>query len=167
MTKKWLQSEKYRTTDGISFESELAKRFYKRYLINMEDTNLENAFFAVLHAAWACDDVQDDANAKHCREVAIPLVTMLIESERNNKDNLLLMRADLMRRAGQFKDLIDQYKSIEFEEKLLNQILKFEIDKAENGDMACYRVEDVERANSSETGSNTPNAEELIKSFRW
>ena len=34
----------------------------------------------------------------------------------------------------------------QFEEELLGQILKFEIEKAKSKDTGCYRVEDVERA---------------------
>lgn len=142
VTQEWLQSEKYLTCDGISFVSDLAKQFYKYYLINMEDRNTEDAFFAVLHAAQACDDRNDTINAKRCRELAIPLATELIE-DHENKDNIQLMRADLMRRAGQFDQLIDIYASVQFDEEMLNQILKFEIEKAQNKDVSCYRVEDV------------------------
>lgn len=53
----------------------------------MEDQNTEDAFFAVLHAAWACDDKNDTINAKRCRELAIPLATELIE-DHENKDNI-------------------------------------------------------------------------------
>lgn len=48
-----------------------------------------------------------------------------------------------MRRAGQFDQLIDIYASVQFDEEMLNQILKFEIEKAQNKDVSCYRVEDV------------------------
>ena len=56
-----------------------------------------------------------------------------------------LMRADLMRRAGQFEELIAEYASVKFDEDLLNQILEFEIEKAKIKDIACYRVENVTR----------------------
>ena len=71
--------QKYLTCDGISFASELAKRFYKYYLISLEDGKTEDAFYAVIHAAWACDDKGDTENAKHCRTVAIPLAAALID----------------------------------------------------------------------------------------
>lgn len=143
VTKEWLNSDKYLMCDGISFMSDLAKQFFRYYLINLEDENPEDAFFAVLHAAWACDDKNDVVNAKHCRELAIPLATILIEDGRGNKDNLQLMRADLMRRAGWFDELVKTYASVRFDEGLLNQILDFEIEKAKSRDVSCYRVEDV------------------------
>ena len=53
------------------------------------------------------------------------------------------MRADLMRRAGQFETMIDAYASVQFDEELLNQILRFEVEKAKEKNTACYRVADV------------------------
>ena len=143
VTKEWLKSEKYHTCDGIVFVSDLAKQFYKYYLINLEDKNPEDAFFAILHAAWACDDNDDDVNAKHCRELAIPLATKLIEEEYENQENIKLMRVDLMRRVGQFNELLEEYSSVQFDEELMNRILEFEIKKAKDKDIACYCVEDV------------------------
>jgi len=143
VTKEWLAGEKYSSCDGIEFSADLAKRFYKQYLINLEDKNSEDAFFAVLHAAWACDDENDEDNAKHCRELALPLVQELIQKGHENKDSLELLKADLMRRTGRFDELIAQYSSLRFEDDLLDQIMAFQINKAKEKDVACYRVEDV------------------------
>lgn len=143
VTKEWLKSEKYLLCDGIVFASDLAKQFYKYYLINLEDDNPADAFFAILHAAWTCDDIDDSINAKHCRELAIPLAAKLIEEKYKDQENIKIMRADLMRRAGQFAELLKEYSSVQFEKELMNQILEFEIKKAKEKDIACYRVEDV------------------------
>lgn len=149
VTREWLQSEEYLSANGIPFSSELAKRFYKYYLINLADENPEDAFYAILHAAWSCDDSDDNANAKLCRELAIPLVTELIEENRKNKDALLVTKADLLRRSGQFDTLINEYSSISFGDELLNQIIAFEIEKANEQDTKCYRVEDVTQTEES------------------
>ena len=98
--REWLNSDKYCNCEGIPFVSDLSKEFYKYYLINMFDNNIEDAFFAVLHAAWSCDDDADIVNAKHCRELAIELATRLLDKGYENEDSLKLTRADLMRRAG-------------------------------------------------------------------
>ncbi len=143
VSKRWLRSEQYQTCDGIFFASDLAKRFYKYYLICMQDREDEDAFFAVLHAAWACDDKQDVENAKLCRKIAISLADKLIESGHQKKDNLQLMKADLMRRAGLFDELVDQYASVRFYDEFLNQILDFQIKKAKERDAGCYRVADA------------------------
>ena len=149
VTKEWLRSEQYVSADGIPFTSELAKRFYKYYMINLADENPLDAFYAILHAAWSCDDSGDDANAKYCRELAIPLVAELIEENQRNKDNLLVTKADLLRRLGQFNTLISEYVSLRFDDELLNQIIAFEIEKAKEQDTKCYRVEDVTQAKES------------------
>ena len=48
-----------------------------------------------------------------------------------------------MRRTGQFETMINAYASVQFDEELLNQILRFEVEKAKEKNTACYRVEDV------------------------
>lgn len=145
VTKKWLQSQQYLTCDGIDFASDLAKAFYRYYLINLEDKETEDAFFAILHCAWACDDAKDAENAKHCRVTALPLADKLIEVDFENRDNFLLMKSDLMRRAGQFDELIKLYASVSFDDDLMDKILAFQIKKAKEKDAGCYRVEDATR----------------------
>lgn len=143
VTKEWLQSEKYLSCDGISFYSNLAKIFYKYYLINLEDKNTKDAFFAILHAAWVCDDNSDFDNAKHCRQLAIPLVDNLIDEEEENVDNLLLIKADLMRRSGDFNNLILKYNNVKFSDDILNKIIAFQLQKANDKDTSCYTVKDA------------------------
>ena len=48
VSREWLQSEEYLTCDGISFVSDLARLFYRYYLINLKDDNPFDAFHAVL-----------------------------------------------------------------------------------------------------------------------
>ena len=62
-----------------------------------------------------------------------------------NKDNLLVLKSDLMRRAGQFDELIEQYADVSFDDDLLDKILAFQIGKAKEKDDRCYRVEDAAR----------------------
>ena len=57
-----------------------------------------------------------------------------------------------MRRACQFKELIDQYASVRFDEVLSNQILEFQIEKAKVEDAACYRVENVVKNQREQKG---------------
>ena len=144
VTKGWLNSEKYLTCDGISFGSNLAKQFYKYYMINLEDRKINDAFFAILHAAWACDDEDSKENAKLCRKMAISLATELInENYSEHRDSFQLYKADLMRRAGQFDELIASYESVHFDNIVLDLILKFQIEKAKDKDDSCYNIRDV------------------------
>lgn len=143
VTREWLQSDWYRSCDGIEFASGLAGKFYKQYRINLEEKDTEGAFYSILHAAWACDDEKDDANAKLCRKLGISLATTLIAENRENKEEIMFIRADMMRRAGQFDEMIEKYGSVDFDDEILNQILEFELNRAKDKDMACYSLEDV------------------------
>ena len=143
--KVWLSSSEYSSCEGISFFSELARRFYKQYLIQKKAGNTEDAFYAVIRAAWSCDDSGDVQNAKHCRETAIPLITRLIAKKTSNHETLLIIKADLMRRAEQFDVLLAEYAPVQMKEDLLNQILQFEREKAKAHDTGCYCVADVKK----------------------
>lgn len=146
VTEQWLCSEKYVKCNGISFESGLAEKFYQQYLISLEDQGTKDAFYALLHAAWSCDDEMDEENSKYCRELAIPLLEELIRKEGENKETLQLIKADLMRRSGHFDELLTEYTAARFSEDLLNQILDFQIQKAKEKDKACYRISDAARS---------------------
>lgn len=143
--KEWLSSPEYSTCEGISFSSALARRFYKQYLIQKKVGNIEDAFYAVLRAAWSCDDSNEVQNAKRCRETAIPLITKLIAGNTSNRETLLIVKADLMRRAEQFDALLAEYAAVHLKEDLLNQILKFEKERAKTHDTRCYCVADVKK----------------------
>ena len=143
VTREYLQTPEYRSCDGIDFDSVLAARFYKCHMIDLRDQNTIGAFNSLLHAAWACDDNREKENAEKCRLLSLPLVTGLISDDRENKDTLRLVRADVMRRAGLFAGLKEEYAPVRFGEELLNQILAFELYLAGKEDTACYRVEDA------------------------
>ena len=118
VTREWLKSKKYFRCDGIPFSSGLARRFYRYYLISLEDKKLKNAFFAVLHAAWAFDDVEDEENAKRCREIAIPLATSLIEEDVEDANAIQQIRDDLMCRMSECDEL---------DEAWVEEVLQFKI----------------------------------------
>ena len=152
VTKKWLKSKAYTHSDGIDFRSGLADQFYKFYKISILNDNTEKAFFALLHAAWACDDCEDTANAVRCRSMAVPLLNQVTEEltsgqgdpeedDSDKKDNLLLIKADLLRRSGQFETLLSEYASRHFENEIMNKVLAFQLAKASEKDTACYTVQ--------------------------
>ncbi len=169
LTRFWLKSQEYLTCDGIPFSSDLAKRFYREYLISAKEKRMEDSFFAILHAAWACDDLIDVENAMLCRKKALsilngPLHSIWASADEKGEKNedivahlrkrlrgqspnkgrsFMVMRADIMRRAGLFDELIEEYDSVHFREDNLNQIIRFQIERAKEKDAACYRIQDV------------------------
>ncbi len=142
-TVKWLKVIDHAVCSEIKFESALARRFYKHYLICMRDRRVEKAFYAVLHAAWACDDALDTENAVLCRGLALKELDKIMGSPRMN-ENLFVVRADLLRRTGAFDVLIEEYQSKNFSNDLLNAVIRFQLEMAREGDVDCYTLEDVE-----------------------
>ena len=138
----WLLSDQYLKMCRKAPENSLAARFYRYYLINMHDGDVENAFYAALHAAWACDDAGDGGGARNCRMTALFAFQKLEESQAVN-ENMLLVNADILRRAGMFSELIERYGEQRFSEPLLDQILAFQLERARMKDPACYTVADA------------------------
>ena len=139
----FLQSERYRTCDGAGFESPLAGRFYRLYLIQSELQDTTEAFWSILHCAWACDDYEDADNAKRCREEAARLADRLIFSGDGDMEELMVIRADLLRRSGQFAHVIHDYEHYKTEDEMFNAVLAFQVRKAAEQDDGCYVTDDA------------------------
>ena len=137
----FLKSEEFCSCSNNNFKSELAKRFYKYYMINLLDDNYEDAFYAILHAAWACDDVNDYEKAIYCRKLAIVEIEKIIKE--NNNETLKVQRADLLRRAGLFEKISAEYNVTDFADEKLQKIIMFQIQKAEEQNTDCYTVADA------------------------
>ena len=139
ISEDYLKSEEYMTCEGHEFESELAKKFYKNYLLSDDE---ESKFHNLLHCAWACDDANDEL-AVEMRKLAIDPLNHIIEEAGEEKDDYLLMKADLLRRSLQFGEVISQYSSMTFDREILNQITTFQVIKAKAEDSECYTIGDV------------------------
>ena len=141
----WLKTEAYHSANTIAFTSILAKSFYKSYLIKIKDNNYKDAFYAALHAAWACDDSNDIDSAIVCRKAALEQLDLLIASDATNSDSTetyRIIRMDLLRRIGLFSEVISEYSNVMFSSDLSNQIREFQLYLAQQCDTNCYTVED-------------------------
>lgn len=143
VTRGFLNSQEYLSCDGNCFKSGLADMFYKQHMICLREGNKTAAFFALLHAAWACDDNGDRDNAIKCRMLTLSLVSELITTDAEHKDSLMLMKADILRRAERFDELRTEYAFVRFDDDLLDSILAFQLSLAEKGDAGCYQVADA------------------------
>ena len=138
VTREFIESETYKNCEGHEFISPLAKRFYRAYMI-YEDKGLDmEAFSNLLHCVWACDDRDDSELAV---ELRVKLADMVDKLDKN--DDLNLMKADFLRRSRQFERVIEEYENVYFGKDILNQIVRFQIEKSRMGDDKCYTVEDV------------------------
>lgn len=144
VSREYLNSIEYRKCDGIRFRSGLAKRFYKHYLISMQDKKLDQAMWACLYAAWASDDAKDNSSAKACRKQCVKLLNRIIK--KNDKaEDLYILKCDILRRMGCFKMVITEYEGMKFENELLQKIADFEVKLAKMKNTRVYTVEDVEK----------------------
>ena len=140
---EFLRTEEYRNCDGHRFREPMACLFYRQSMIAKHDGKTGDAFHALLHAAWVCDDARDRESAAECRRLAIPLVSELIDGGEGNVDTMGLIRADLMRRAGLFAEMEAMYASVRYSDKLMKRILAFQRKLAKRKDTEAYRVSDV------------------------
>ena len=110
-------------------------------MINLLDDNEEDAFNAILHAAWACDDANDYEKALYCRKLAIVEIEKIIKN--NDNETLKVQKADLLRRAGLFEKLIGEYSVLDFADETLQKIIIFQIQKSKDQNSECYTVADA------------------------
>lgn len=138
---QWLQSDSYTNCEGIQFQDNDAKKFYHHYMVCKSAKETESAFRAILCAAWMCDDANEKENAIACRLVAAELAMEILVTDSDPK--WLMIRTDLLRRAGHFDMAIEETKQVILPKtnKLIGALLAFELKHAELHDAECYRVD--------------------------
>ena len=137
-----LKSDEYLSCEGYEFKSDLAKIFFKHFLISKAEGNYRPQFFSLLHCAWKCDDAEDEL-AVEIRKMALKSIDKIDAGSDGEKDNLKLIKADLLRRSLQFDRLISEFKDVVFDDKLKNEVIDFQLELAANNDSACYTLGDV------------------------
>ena len=65
----------------------------------------------------------------------------IIEKDKNKSHNFLVIRADLLRRIGDFDQLIEEYGNLKLENELLDKIIRFQVQKAHEHDNKCYTLD--------------------------
>lgn len=138
----FLKTDGYITCDGNDFKRDLSKRFYRHYLISKELNNHNSEFFALLHCAWTCDDAEDELAVK-VRKMALKSFENYETENEDEKKNLQVMKADLLRRSLQFEELIEEYENFTSDDELIYFIVRFQLECAIKKDSGCYTVEDV------------------------
>ena len=142
ISKDFLKSEEYSTCDGYDFKSKLSERFYKRYLIAKQSNDALGCFLGLRNCTWKCDDYSDE-NAIAIRKIALTYIDELMGQEGEDKDTLLLIKLDFLRRSGEFEQLISEYENVAIGDELMDKIAQFQIQKALEKDTDCYTVKDV------------------------
>ena len=139
----FLQTPEYVDCGGIAFQSDLAKQFYRLYLIKTKAGDARNAYWSALEAAWASDDFLDDQSAVACRKLAIEPLEKWIEQDPGN-EHLKAMKIDVLRRAGKFDEAIQYAEQLTFSDGFLQKIADYEVELAKKQDAACHKTDEVQ-----------------------
>lgn len=128
--------------------SKLANSFLCLAMIENAAKKYSSATWALIHAAWVCDDDNKILQAKECR---VHAARMLILSEENSQQVVdqpfasYCILLDLLRRSEQFaeaKKLIEKH-FFKLENYIMQKIFKFQRHLIESNDLQCYAIEDV------------------------
>lgn len=175
--KDFLNSEMYKTCDGINPESTEARDYIQYALVqsymmvhmglfefvdNDGEFSQENIFWGFLNAAWACDDAarcepdeedeeqydpkKCEQDAIECRKRCLDLINRLIVQQEDieERETLSGIKADLLRRTGQFDAVIVEYENKVFKNPYADQVVRFEIDLAKAKDTKCYSMDHID-----------------------
>ncbi|MEE1133808.1 MAG: hypothetical protein UHW60_03490 [Methanobrevibacter sp.] len=113
----------------------------RHHLISKANNIHDVAFYSLLHCAWVCDD--NDDLAVDIRKLALKSLDKVDAKNDDERDNLKLIKADLLRRSLQFDELIKEFKEVLFEDKIKNEIINFQLELAAKKDSGCYTIEDI------------------------
>ena len=111
-------------------------------MISNAAKDYRSQFFSLLHCAWKCDDAEDSL-AVEMRKMALKTIDKFDIKSDGERNNLKLIKADLLRKSLQFDEIIRQFKYVIFEDELKNDIISFQLELAMKKDSACYTVEDI------------------------
>lgn len=123
----------------------LANSFLCKSMIDEVTGDWATATWALIHAAWACDDAERVAQAIICRKDA---ALMLRKAEAHSQriahepgvSKAILI--DLLRRAGRFEEaqeVIQGYREVTAEGDI-RRIIDYEMELIQTGDLACHTV---------------------------
>lgn len=148
VNKLFLRSKKYKTCQGLNFKSKMAERYYKRYLLIRSwgiFCSISDCYDLLLRAAWSCDDDHDSEPAVICRRKALKYLRIMILFTfiPKEKEELILIQSDIMRRARLFDEVIKKYDGMSFRNRLYTDTVKFQVALAKKHDDQCYRFSQV------------------------
>jgi len=124
---------------------EMANTFLCKAMIDYGSENYVKATWALIHAAWICDDSDHIKQARVCREKAIDMITIAEEHGQQvspQEGGRTAVLVDLLRRTGRFEQArqmiikdIDTISDYNF-----RHILDFQIGLIDKQDMSCHSI---------------------------
>jgi hypothetical protein len=128
--------------------SQLANRFRCYAQISESYSNFDSGGWAYLHAAWVCDDEQNEKGAITCRKNSARLFQITREQNQQynpDKDTEDAIMIDVLRRSGQFEEALSWSKKVlqRGPSETIVQIMEFQRDLINKNDLSCYTIEDA------------------------
>ena len=143
-----MKEDEYRNQLTDPAYPELANSFLCVSIIARTSNDFAGSTWALIRAAWVCDDSDKSEEAANCRRQA---ADMLVTAESHGqsvaeeKGGSAAMLVDLLRRSGQADDarkVIAENRS-GIEEDVIARILDFQAVLIEKGDVSCHTIAEV------------------------
>ncbi len=126
----------------------LANSFLCKAMIEHESNDYVAATFSLIHAAWACDDSDQDRQAITCREKAADMIVIAEEhgqqvSQQDGARTGIL--SDLLRRAGRFEQArqVIEKGRVNISDENIARILDFQIALINQNDRSCHSIDEA------------------------
>lgn len=124
---------------------QLANSFLCKAIVDREAKDYSAATWALIHAAWACDDSDHPNQAMVCRQKAVDMLAVAEErgqqvAEQEGTSTAIL--ADLLRRSGR----LDQARKViasrrdGIAEDIIVRILDFQTALIDKNDVSCHTI---------------------------
>lgn len=146
--KRSIATTKYKAQLCNPRNHKLANSFLCKAIIDEASNDLSAATWALINAAWTCDDKDQTDEATECRAKAAAMFEKAEQAGQGvaKKDGTnILILADLFRRSGQIEKamLIGNKIDPQLLKKRIRRLLDIQTKLAQRGDRSCYTVADA------------------------
>ena len=138
--RQYLGSREYTTLGGVNTDNILVSRFIRKALVNLRNRDYAEAVKSYVYGAWVSDDTGDTETASECR---IEAVSIMETSSLLDSADMMLLRADLLRRSGQFEKVVSEYGEKYFDNPFILLATQYEVRLSRDGDSSAHKMSDI------------------------
>jgi len=131
---------------------ELANRFLCKALIDESSGDYAAAAWALIHAAWACDDAEKPEQARTCRNKALDMIEKALgngQEVAKQHGAATAIQVDLLRRTGRLTEArqLISTKRPTITDEIILKILDYQDVLLTKGDEGCHTIAEALREN--------------------
>ncbi|MDE6034703.1 MAG: hypothetical protein K2G36_02175 [Ruminococcus sp.] len=138
--REYLESDEYKTLDGVITDNVLVSKFVRKALVCMKNKDYAEAVKSYVYSAWVSDDERDVTSSLDCRNKAIRIME---KKSLLNSEDMMLLRADLLRRSGQFEKVIKEYGMKQFINPFIMIASQYEVRLSRERDLSAHSMSDI------------------------